>query len=350
MATARHPGTNRSVLTYGPGGGYDYDTDSAETWQDWEDDTTEDMSAATGSSTTHVLQMAAGSYSDFVAVAGGVTDSSHFRISEPTPGDEHDGDPNAGVIMTRDDGTPQIVNISEDYAGMYDLVLDLECNTGTGGANAFQSTANHGKAIAIYVRSATNDNAIGVNNGIRMIGGASNPDYAIDCIVTGVVGGSSQAGRGYLMGTGGRTTYLYNSIAEGNTTNLADSGIDYAGGTATAKNCIAQNNNGADGIEANITQISCYESSGAGSVLFTNAAAGDYTLQDTDTDALGQGTNLDGSAPHNESIFPFEDDIARIDWEVPWSMGVHQFVTAGKGRPIMTGGGMNAGIMTGGGL
>ena len=329
MASARRVGTNRSILTYGAGGGYDYDTDSAETWQDWEDDTTENMSAG-GTATTHVLQMAAGSYSDFVTVAGGTTDASHFRICEPIPGDEHNGDPTAGVLVTRDDGAASTYRMDEDYASLHDLRIGIDADTATAGFTMVSMWANHGLIVGIFVTSGVNIDNLGINNALRIGGGASNPCYAVDCIVTGITKTGVGATRGYYLGTSGRTVYVYNCIAEGIPVAAGLSAIDRNNGTTIAKNCIAQNNNNQDGIDGAIAQTTCYESSGAGSVLFTNAAAGDYTLQDTDTDALGQGTNLDGSAPHNESVFPFEDDIARIDWEVPWSMGAHQPAAAGN--------------------
>ena len=337
MASARRTGTNEVVLTYGAGGGYDYDTDSAETWQDWEDDTTENMTAG-GTSTSHVLEMAAGSYSDSVLVDGATQDSSYFRICRPVSGDEHDGDPTAGVIITRDDGAWPTCRIDDFYTSAQDLRIDIACNSAAGGEHVAGNWGDYTSYVGIYVASATNDNAIGVNNGMRLGGGDNNFGGAVDCIVTGVVGGAGQAGRGYYMGANGWNAYAYNCIAEGNTTQAGHSGMDSAHGGATlvAKNCISQNNNGQDGIDANFAQTTCHESTGV-VVLFTNSAAGDYTLQSGDTTAKGEGTDLSG-----DGTFAFDDDIARVAW-TDWSMGVHEFVAAAGTSGFLTGVGGSAG-------
>ena len=238
------------------------------------------------------------SYNDYVTIKNATTDSDYFRVIKPASGEGHDGTPGTGVKFSRSAGFLTI-DIQENYAGIYDLEV---VHTGTS-ASAWGAIriyyANPGRVVGCLLALPSSTDSTGAAL------------YVIDAASSGIVVNtlaydSARAGLEVYSGVG----RFYNCTAVNSTY-----GFRHMGGTAIAKNCIAENNT--TNWDGTWTKTTCTDDDG---VAFVDAANDDYHLAASDTAAKDQGTDLSSDAD-----FAFDDDVDGDTRSGSWDIGFDEY-------------------------
>lgn len=240
----------------------------------------------------------AASFDDYVVLSGATANSSYFRVVKPALGEEHDGTPNNGVFFhIQDTNYAQMQIQLEEYAQFHDLIVS---NTG----------ATEGSVIGFYIRVNTNAIigciAYNITGGTDQRGISGQNDYTcVDCLCLNVELG---------IRASSDSPSFYNCTIVDCTT-----GFDQSGGTPIAKNCIADNNT--TDWSGTWAKTTCLDSTD--NVVFVNAAGDDFHLDETDTAARGNGTDLSADV-----TYAFDDDI---DGEVrsAWDIGFDEYSVLG---------------------
>lgn len=315
----------------------------------WEDATDTDLSAATGSANGEVLIVPDGISTMAVAdqavsYTGAVVDSNYYRA---ILGSACDGTPGTGTRVQYDNSATALglFSISESRFGLYNIgvINPNDPNFSSGGVViTVGNTGNdHIKIVGCHSIGTTYDR--GANHAYFIYSYYGDSIVLCNNLITGfVAGGTTDNGIMQHGGTDDKPQYTYNCAAY----NSADhggqaTGID--GGTITAitmKNCawfdsstsnyITTSWGGEDSITQTTNKAEATNSLGLSDLdpSFEDSANDDYRIKSDDTILKGNGTNLDGSAPESESVYPHNDDITGLE-RVGNDVGPIAFATVG---------------------
>jgi hypothetical protein len=317
MASCRKTGTNESVSTYGAAG-RNYTVLAT-----WESDTDNDNVYGTVSPVLECYNDAS-SYDDHILMNGAINNGTYFRIIRPAAGSGtngvnfHGGLPTAGVrFFSTYSGV--VISVVENNTQIQDVVTKLTLNNTTtlDTVNADSTTISGVSFVGLLVVDCLNSGT-GKINGITLSNGQG--IGAVDCLVHNV----EQYGINVIMQQAGYTNYAYNcTVTNSGATNIRLVSTT-SGGTAKAVNCLTTGGVTSDFVRAggtagtvNVSYCCSSDATaddwgGAGNLIskaltFVNAAADNFHLAASDTDAINAGTDL--SADPN---FAFNDDIDKI--------------------------------------
>lgn len=251
-------------------------------------------------------------YDDSVTLAGATTSADYFRVIRAADGQR--GTETDGVrFYSAETGSNAFVfKIQEGYTGIYDIAV-------------YWSTDSTYQRISFYFINCNYAKAVGCTSigrgGTNYIQGFwlfdARTVYAINCFAKDSGSGSNASGFLSIKYSTSSTLYCYNCTSTGNKYGI----LCGTNTTLVAKNCIAQGNTTSN-IQGTVTQTT----NATSGVTF---AADGYHLAAADTVAKDQGTDLSGAAPHNETAFPFDDDIDDNTRSGTWDIGADEYVASG---------------------
>lgn len=261
-------------------------------------------------------------HNDSVVISSATVDASYFRIIRPAGTRGVDWQGHSGIPLTdgsvvyfnKSGGADTVVfSIQEDYVQIQDLVIELDTSAAAGTVYGvfFNNSYDYMAAVGCMVLN-------GSTGGASMSGFSGYDNhYFIDCLAHNITAG---AGKGFRpLGV----SYFYNCTAT-----YCDRGFDESSASnPIVKNCISSHN-ATDWFGTWDTTTCTVEND---EPTYVNSGSDDFHLASGDTVAKGNGTNLDGSAPESESVYPFDDDIdgATIsDWPIGFDEPVPAIVYA----------------------
>ena len=301
MPSARRPGTNENIQTYGVG----RDFTALATWE-----ALTDVDLVAGA-VTEVLEcyFDAADFTDFVDLAGATCNALFHRIIRPAPGQGHDGTPNTGVKFIHTTSL-FLVRVTETFSVIEDLVGTLTI-TDALDADIFPAAGVSSRVVACIALDGANAGA-GTVDGFQCdnAGGEVIDCKAINC-----------DNDGFSFASVSTATIVSNCTSINNTND------GFAGaGTVVMKNLISDGNTGDDyGLSGTVTGSDNNSASDITTVgtnplisqtfVYKDAATDDFHLSPSDTGALGLGLDL------SEDVnFPFNTDIDNGVITV-WSIG-----------------------------
>jgi hypothetical protein len=312
MASARRTGTNESkwstpggagtwsagANTFGAAGfGRDYTSLGL-----WETDTDVDLVTDQVSAVLECYADAASYVSNGLSIAGATTSATYRRILRAAATARHNGVPGAGVkFVNSTGGVYSLLAAGEAYCCIYDVEAVLT-STVTSSVSAIAASSVAGTEMVGLLVSATTSGAGGTACGIRAANAAN--DYRVaNCIAYGcshdgflLRGTTARVVNCTAVGNGGYGfSFLTNAVIWINNIGSGNTGGDFDGAGATGTTHNLSSDTSAPGATN-------YRSK---TLTFVNAAAKDYRLASTDTEAIGKGTSLAADA-----TWAFDDDIA----------------------------------------
>lgn len=326
MASSRRTGTNESkwsggawsagVNSFGTaGGGRDYTSLTT-----WETDTDVDIVTATVSPVLECYRDATSYAQNAITFSGATTNATYRRFIRAASGARHAGVSGAGILFTGTGGFQGL----EDYFALQDVEIVTAANS-SAAVYGYAPDPPGGEGIGLLLK-ATNAGS-GLGYGAYSTPSNRNGRVLANCIVY------ECEADGYSFQAGATTPIkIYNCTSVNN----GGYGFTYATTQPVYKNCIGYNNTTADwngtggtGTDYNLSKDASAPGTNnfvSKTLAFSNAAADDYRLAATDTDAINVGTSLAADT------WAFDDDIAFTTRPsgAAWDVGAHEYVATGR--------------------
>ena len=295
--------------TYDSAGGKDYTSLAT-----WEDATDTDLVTATKGK---VLTCSSGIHNDTVTVAGATTNSSYFRVIRAASGQR--GTPTSGVrfVKSTSDIGIMVIALAESYASVQDIAAKATTtNTGASAyAYSFRTDSENNLFVGCTAYESTSTaSSTGDAEGFSIAN--SQNAKIINCVAIDIIGNSTTLSGGirFRSNTSGPYTgYVYNSTIEGCSQNGLVVSTNLYGVVCNVylKNSIVQGNT-TNILQTGLGTENLYETTNATSGVTFDADG--YHLASTDTGAINAGTDLSA-----DGTFAFTDDIdgqTRDDWDI----------------------------------
>lgn len=306
QTTARRPGTNEQVTSYGGAGGGDCGGGGCTytALSTWEGATDTDHVTDTETDVLECYDDAA-NFDDKITIQGGTNDATHFRMIRAASGEGHDGTSVNGIyFLNTADANMFDINGETDIQ-LQDLIITSSINA-TNTRNIV--VARNTSTTCIFVGLIVFDNANAGSGSIRQgIGLESSACKAIICLV------ENSEGDGISVNPGaGNSAFIYNCTI----VTSGDKGVEYVSGTAVCKNVISDTNGGAEfdtggtytGSNNNASSDGAATGGGADRVsqtfTYVNSGGNDFHLDAADGGGDNFGQDLGG-----DGTFAFDDDI-----------------------------------------
>ena len=317
MATSRRTATNENVSTYGTGKDYT----ALATWEAAKD---VDMVSATQS---EILEVYNEEFDDYIGtIAGGITNSSYFRIIRPASGEFGDGTIGTAPRFYYTTAA-YFCQLDEDYFLWQDIEIKL--TVALSALNVIiHMQSDEAACVGVIVANSVTTNSQDFY-GIAQ-NSAGNTNYMVNCMTYNNDSGDEM----YSMGNFNGTLYAYNNTTVDNTgVSPAAEGFRNNTGTTNLKNHQSSGHgsnkdiNEDSGVINFTTCNPAVEGSAGDEPTFVNKAGGDLHLAAGDTVCRGNATDL--SADGN---FAFDDDID-LTTRSAWDIGFDEFEAVGDGSP-----------------
>jgi hypothetical protein len=262
-----------------------------------------------------VAECYSGELSDTILISGWTTDGTRYIHIRPASGAEHGGLASAGLRVSS--GTEEIFDIR------HDCWLDGIVIIASADVEMVQFQVN--AMTMARLSNCVLEGAGGTTNSKSLVLNSTGTLVAWNNIIYGLLSGGNSSGI-QLVATG---SALYNNTVIGNA--LGGRGIRTESGSYTLRNNVVQDCGGDNYVfvapgnvtsSANISEdtTSLDVAFRSISLTFADADGDDYHLDETDTDAIGTGTDLSGLSLFSDDI----DGDARPD--DAWDIGADQTV------------------------
>lgn len=325
MASARRVGTNESISTYAASGA---DYSDLATWE-----AATDNDNVTGT-VSPVLECAEGQYDDVLAMNAATNNATYFRIVRPNSSSFHTGVRDTGVrFYSTADGN--CVNLADTNDQLQDVCLRVTNNSATARSAGVCNGASTDAAYVGVIATNSQNAGTGSNFGLNQLAAATNRNFYIDCLSE-----NNEGTQFIISDTASLAPIYYNCTAIGGVL-----GFNFqTNATTTAINCLAHGTSTADffgtldaGSNNASEDATALGTSPRTSQTFTfrNAAVFDYHLQTRDAGARSFGTPMDADA-----TYPFDDDIDRQRWTIPWNIGFDSISQPPSPTIALTGAGL----------